>query len=327
MPKPAELFAIGQDLGGTNIVTAAYSSLRGILIRSKIPSLVQEGQRSVLTRMAHEARKVRALSGLPLRRFKALGIGSPGPLDSERGLVLATPNLKGWRKVPVAARLGRATGLKAWLDNDARCAALGEFRRGAGRGAKDLVILTLGTGVGGGIIVGGRLIGGRTHTAGELGWSYLDPRGPRLEFGLPGSVESFASASAIARMARAGATARRRGALWRLCQGRPQRITAKMAHQALKLGDASAKAAWAKAGWALGVAIASYINALNPEKVVLAGGVMAGGGRELLAIARRWAKAGAYPQPYNACRILAAELGDDASVIGAAEMALARSAA
>lgn len=319
-----ERFALALDLGGTNIKATAYSTRRGVLVRQKTPTLIHEGPAAVLARMAGLALRVRALSGLPLRAFGALGVGSPGPLDPVKGVVLKTPNLHGWVRVPVAAALRRRTGLPTFLENDARCAAWGEFVRGAGRGSRDMALLTLGTGVGGGLILDGRLRLGPDFTAGELGFLYGDPRGPKANFGLAGSLEAVASATGLARLAQAALRRRGRGPLWRLCQGRPAKVDAGLAHRALRLGDPSSREAWLRAGTELGRACAGLINALNLERVVLGGGVMQGGGRELLAIVRRTAKAGSFPQPWRRCRIVAAELGNEAGAVGAAELALAR---
>src|SRR5690606_34408516 len=176
------------------------------------------------------------------------GVGSPGPLDPVKGVVLQTPNLRGWRKVPVAATLRRLTGLPTHLENDARCAAWGEFVRGAGRGCRDMALLTLGTGVGGGLILDGKLRLGPDYTAGEFGFLYGDPQGPRANVGLPGSLEAVASATGIARLAQKHLRQRRRGPLWKLCGGQPARVDAAMAHAALKQGDVSARLAWDQAG-------------------------------------------------------------------------------
>lgn len=319
-----ELFALSIDLGGTNIKASAYSSRRGVLVHQTTATGVGDGPVAVLKRMADLALKVRALSEVPLQRYSALGVGSPGPLDPLRGVVLKTPNLHGWKNVPVASVLRRRTGLPCFLENDARAAAWGEFVRGAGQGCRDMLLLTLGTGVGGGIILDGRLRWGPDYTAGELGFLYGDPAGPSAAFGLPGSLEGAASASGLARLARRAVLKRRKGPLWRLCQGKPAGIDAALAHRALRLGDASAKEAWEHAGDALGRAVAGLINGLNIERVVLGGGVMHGGGPELLALVRRTAKAGSFPQPFRRCKIVAASLGNEAGAIGAAELALQR---
>jgi glucokinase len=223
----------------------------------------------------------------------------------------------------VATTLKRLTGLPVRVENDARAAAWGEYVRGAGQGSRDMVMLTLGTGVGGGIILDGALRRGPDFTAGELGFLYGDPQGLRANFGLPGSLEATASATGLAVLAQQALKRRKSGPLWRLCGGKLAKVDAALAHQALLMGDASAKEAWNVAGEALGRGVAGLINALNIERAVLGGGVMQGGGRELLAIVRRTAKAGSFPQPFRRCRIVSAQLGNDAGAVGAAELALA----
>jgi glucokinase len=324
----AEPFALGMDLGASNVTTLAYHRRFGVLVRTRIPSRVSEGPASTLRRLAAELKRVRALSEVPWAAYKGVGLGAPGPLDPKAGLILKTPNLKGWNKVPVVRRLRRSLGLPVLLENDARCAAWAEFRLGAGKGCRDMAMLTLGTGVGGGIILDGALRRGPDHTAGELGFLYLDraPGAPRAAFGLPGSLEGLASATALAQAARASLKRRPRGPLWRLCQGRPERVDAAMVHRALALGDPHARAAWDQAGQALGLASASLINALNLEHLVFGGGVMAGGGKELLSRVKRTAKAGAYPQAFRRCTFSAAMLGPDAGAIGAADLALGAAA-
>ncbi|HXC63020.1 MAG TPA: ROK family protein [bacterium] len=320
----AQPFALGVDLGASTVTTLAYHRRHGVLVRTRMPSRVSDGPALTLARMAAELKRVRALSEVPWEGFKAVGLGAPGPLDLRAGLILKTPNLKGWNRVPVVRRLSRALGLPVLLENDARCAAWAEHALGAGQGCRDMAMLTLGTGVGGGLILDGRLRRGPDGTAGELGFLYLDRHAgaPRANFGLPGSLEALASAPALAKAARAALGLKPGGPLWRLCQGRPARVDAAMVGAALRLGDPAAKAAWDQAGHALGLAAASLINALNLEALVIGGGVMAGGGRELLARVRRTAKAGAYPQAFRRCRISVAALGQEAGAIGAAELAL-----
>ena len=321
-------FALGMDLGASTVTTLAFHRNHGVLVRTRIPSRVSDGPALTLRRLGAELKRVRALSEVPWSAYQAVGLGAPGPLDLRGGLILKTPNLKGWNRVPVVRRLRRALGLPVLLENDARCAAWAEFKFGAGQGCRDMALMTLGTGVGGGLVLDGRLRRGPDHTAGELGFLYLDraPDAPRAAFGLPGSLEGLASAPALVRAARTALGRKPGGPLWELCGGRPDSIDAAMLHRALRRGDPHARAAWDQAGRALGLAAASLMNALNLERLILGGGVMDGGGQELLTRARRTARAGAYPQAFRRCPIVAAALGQDAGAIGAAELALGRPA-
>jgi glucokinase len=289
-----------------------------VMLKSKIPTQVQDGPARILKRLSLEMLRLIALSGVPKSRVRALGVGSPGPLSAAKGLVYETPNLPGWKKVPLVRILARQTGLKVFLENDANCAALGEAAYGAGKGVANVVVLTLGTGVGGGLILNHELYSGPDSTAGELGHFSIDKNGPPCSCGQRGCIELYVSATAMAKRAKGLVAKARKGPLWRLCGGKPARVTAQMAHQALQEGDASAKKTWAEASWALATAVGGYINVFNPDRVILFGSV-AMGSDELLEAARRRSRA--YPQPLRRAKILRAQLGDDAGLIGAAEHA------
>jgi glucokinase len=311
-------FYLGVDLGGTNMAAGLVDSRGRIKVRSSIPTLVSEGPAGVLRRMSREILRLIHASGLSKASVKAVGVGSPGPLSAARGMVLETPNLKGWKNVPLARIVAKKVGLKVFLENDANCAALGEATYGAGRGFRNVVVLTLGTGVGGGLILNGELFSGPDTCAGELGHFAIDKQGPLCGCGQRGCLEMFSSATAMARRARSLVRLSRRGPLWSLCGGDLSKISAKMAHDALLLGDRSAAKVWDESSWALATAIGGYINVFNPDRIILFGGVMQGG-RELLSAVRK--RVHAFPQPLRRARIVRAQLGGDAGLIGAAELA------
>ena len=318
-----ELYSIGLDLGGTNIVAVAYSSKRGILVKTKVASLAQEGAAGVLGRLAHEARKVQALAGLPASKVVAVGLGSPGPLDARRGIVLESPNIKGWHNYPVARKLAAKVHHHVVLENDANAAAVGEHRLGAGRGCQDMIMLTLGTGVGGGIIIAGKLFDGVDTCAGELGHILLSPDGPMIPTGNRGTLEGYASASGIARRAQELMAKDKKSLLWKLSDGNAKAVTSKLVHQGFKRRDKVSVQVWKETAFWLGRGMGTFINIFNPERIVVAGGVMLGGD-ELLAMASKIAKQAAFKRPARTVKILKAKLGDDAGVIGAAEIALER---
>ncbi len=309
------------DLGGTNMAFGLMQRHGRLLARSKIPTQIQDGPKQTLARMAQ------ALSALRQQakgvQIKAIGMGCPGPLNAKTGVVIATPNLVGWKNIPVTRIISQVLKLPAFLDNDARCAALGEWVYGAGQGKYDLLTLTLGTGVGGGVIIGGQPLSGVDSTAGELGHYAIDPHGPVCNCGQRGCLEAYASATALAYRSRVAVAKVKRGPLWRLCGGDLSKVTARLAHQALRQGDPAVKAVWQEAGWALGVSVAGLINVFNPQVVALAGGVM-NGGQELLNDTRRIAKKLAYPTPARRVRIVRSSLNDEAGVLGAGEMAFRR---
>ncbi len=226
-----------------------------------------------------------------------IGVGAPGPLDLAAGRSLRMPNLPGWENVPIVAELERRLGLRVHLINDARAMTLAEHALGAGSGTDTLVCFALGTGVGGGVVVGGRLLDGLNGTVGELGHQTIERRGRRCPCGNRGCLEQYASGPAIARAARSR--------------------TAAEAARAAREGDARAGAAFAGAGAALGVAIANVVLAVGPERVVIGGGV-AGAGDLLLDPARREYLSRNRMMPAERVEILQGRLGAQAGAIGAA---------
>lgn len=302
------------DLGGTWLRAALADSGGRLLVRDRRPTPAG-GPDAVIAAMVAAARQVD-----PEGAAAAVGIAAPGPLDPRAGVVLRMPNLAGWRDVPLAARLADALDRPTHLHNDASVAALGEARAGAGVGADPLVYLTLSTGIGGGIVVGGRLFDGRHGLAGELGHVLLDPAGPACGLGHPGCLEALASGSALARRVRealaAGAIAPD-SPLGILTAEEERSPDAGLLAEAARQGDAWALAAWRSAGDALGRGLASIINTLDPERIVLGGGLVAAwdlwSGAMDAALA-----AAAVTWPERACPILPAALGDDAGLVGAA---------
>jgi glucokinase len=250
-----------------------------------------------------------------------IGIGTPGPLDLERGIVIDAFNL-GWRDFAIRDRLGERVGLPASLDNDANCATWGEFWQGAGRGARSLVGLTLGTGIGGGIVLDGRLIHGASSTAGELGHMTIEFNGRRCKCGNYGCLEAYASGPNIAARAREGIEAGAESLILGLVDENPDMITAVTVYDALMQGDAYANEVMRETAKILGAGVANIVNVLNPEVVVIVGGVTRAG-EHLFAPLRSEVRRRAFKIAQRACRIVPGELPDDAGVIGAAGLFLA----
>ena len=273
------------------------------------PARPREGPVAVARRIARMVRELAVEAGGRFPEDVAgIGAGSPGPLDLDSGTVLETPNL-GWRDVPLRDLLFEAVGVPATLHNDADCAAYGEWSRGAGQGAACLVCLTLGTGIGGGIVLGGRVHHGASGAAGEVGHTCVDVNGRRCGCGARGCVEAYASGSAIAaRAAEAGFRPAGSG-----------RVSAEAVCRAAAAGDARAARIVSGAGTILGVAVANLVHILNPDVVVLVGGV-AKAGEALFAPLRREVRRRAFASAAAACRIVPGALPGTAGVVGAAEL-------
>lgn len=310
---------LGIDLGGTRIKTAVVSGDKEILARDVRSTPADEGVDAVVDAMVESAQAALAEAGV--EAADAAGIGAPGPMNWRTGIVYSPPNLKGWTNVPLADLMGKRLGIPCFVDNDANLACYGEYHKGAGRDVESMCLLTLGTGVGGGIIVFGKLLRGIDGTAGEIGHMTVERDGRQCGCGSRGCLEQYASVTGMVKTAREGLEAGRESALRVACGGDVGRITGKMISDAAEQGDEFARWVVQETGEWLGVGISSLINLLNPEAIVLGGGMISAGDL-LFEATRRRARADAFEVPAKRAQIIPAELGDDAGVIGAAAMAL-----
>jgi glucokinase len=267
-------FAIGVDLGGTNLRIAGVDESGRILEIITTATEVARGRDYVIEEMT-AAIKMLAAKYSEVGALAGVGIGVPGIIDMSTGMLRESPNLPGWSDYPVREEIERRLGSRVILENDANAAALGEYWLGAGNGAGDLCMLTLGTGVGGGIILDGRVWHGMTGMAGELGHITVDREGHPCGCGSRGCVEQYASATAIKRMALEKIGERHALELAKVME-RDKVITAKHVFQLAAAGDPPAVEIFRTVGESLGVVIAGLINALNLPMYVVGGGVSAG---------------------------------------------------
>ena len=313
-------YIIGVDLGGTNIVVGAMpeDGSREIAFRSS-PTRASEGEESVVERMIQMIEDVIAVTmaetGTERTNFLGVGIGAPGPLDRELGIIITAPNL-GWKMFPLRERIQTAIGLRTTLDNDANCATMGEAWTGAAKGAKNVIGVTIGTGIGGGIIIDGRLYHGSSDVAGEIGHMTIDSTGRRCGCGNYGCLEAYASGTAIAERAREALAGETEGVLMTMCDGQLPKITAQMVYKAANEGDLIAVDVVRETARFLGAGIGALLNVLNPEVVVLAGGVV-NAGEALFAPLKVEIRRRAFAPAVDACRIVPGMLGGSAGVVGA----------
>jgi len=316
----SDAWVVGVDIGGTNVVVGVIPVRGGapLALRSE-PTRSERGADAVVADVVRLAGEVieEALhaEGGDRDRVAGVGIGCPGPLDLKRGLVLTTPNL-GWTDYPIRAKIADGLGLPAVLDNDANCATLGEWWQGAGRDVSDLAGITLGTGIGGGLILGGRLVHGTSGTAGEIGHTTINFTGRRCKCGNYGCLEAYASGPNIAARAREGIEAGCTSAIVDLVEGDLDRITAVTVYDALLMGDEHANEVMYETAKMLGAGIANIVNVFNPEMVVIVGGVTRAG-EHLFGPLRSEVRRRAFKVSVEACRIVPGEL-EAAGVIGAA---------
>jgi glucokinase len=317
---PDNRYIIGVDLGGTNTVVGAMTAdgTREFAMHT-IATMPQAGADSVVARIAGLIERVIgetcAATGATRADFTGVGIGSPGPLDRAAGIVIFTPNL-GWRDFPLRDRVSDAVKLPATLDNDANCATLGEWWLGAARGARHVVGLTLGTGIGGGLILDGKLYHGASDAAAELGHTTIDTNGRRCGCGNYGCLEAYASGPAIAERAREALAGGEPSTMPLLVGGDLTRLTAAVVYDAAKQGDELAIEVVRDTARFLGTGIANILNIFNPEVVVLAGGVVQAG-EQLFEPLRAEVRRRAFKPAVDACRIVPGSLPGTAGVVGA----------
>jgi glucokinase len=312
---------IGVDFGGTNIVTAVVDTHGAIVAKTKIAAEIPRGVAQVVANITQSMRDATARADVALDNVIAIGLGSPGPLNSREGIVINPPNLNGWNNVPLRRMIEDEFRLPVVLDNDANAAAFGEFWAGAGKDVNTLVCFTLGTGVGGGIIIDGKLLRGPDDTGGELGHCTIDYDGYPCKCGNRGCLETYVSATAIVRRMRDAIECGEKTIIFELVDGHLDRLTSKLVHTALLKGDALAARIMHETGVFLGIGIANAVNALNPDMIVICGGVIEAG-EHLFAPAREEVKKRAFEGPARRAQIVPAVLGDDAGCIGAAGIAL-----
>ena len=316
---------VGVDLGGTNTSVGVLPIDGGngeMLVMTTKPTEASKGAKYVVDKvvgMVNDAiRTVASENGGSKDDFAGIGIGSPGPLDRKTGTIINTPNL-GWRNFPLRDLISNQVGLPAALDNDANCATYGEWWLGAGKNVDNLVGFTLGTGIGGGIVLGGKIFHGIGDVAGELGHMTIDSTGRKCNCGNYGCLEAYASGPAIAARAVEGIEAGAETVLPDLVDGDLDKITAATVYEGAVLGDAYANAVMKETAKFLGTGVANIINILNPQMVVIAGGVTQAGDHLFVPL-RAEVRRRAFKSAQEACQIVPAKLLGSAGVIGAIAM-------
>lgn len=311
--------AIGIDLGGTNLKGAAVDPHGRILAKRTDPCEVRRGPDAVVADMAELIDALLAEVSVPRSELVGVGLGTPGPLSQREGRILKTANLPGWQDVPIAAMLAERTGGPVTLDNDGNAAAFGEFWAGAGRGCDDLVMLTLGTGVGAGVVLGGRVLHGHFENAAELGHTIVAVDGLPCSCGQRGCLERYASAAGVARRVveavREGESSTLSGAVHA-----GEAIDSRRVVECALAGDALCRRIWDEACLYLAVACINIQHAYNPARVILGGG-MSSAGDFLLDRVKEHAQRRKWSLHEDLPDIVLAGLGKGAGMVGAAGLA------
>lgn len=310
------MYRIGIDLGGTNIAVGVVNDAYAIIARHSVPTGAQRGAAAVIHDMIGAVDTVLAQAHLTASDCESIGIGSPGTCDSQRGTVVRAYNLQ-WFDVPVCQLLQTHFGIPVRLSNDANCAALAETVAGAARGCRNMVLITLGTGVGGGIIIDGKIHAGMRTAGAELGHTLLVLNGAPCTCGRRGCWEAYASATALIRQAIAAAKAHPDSQLARIS---PEEITGRTVFACADQGDATAQAVIDQYCVYIAAGCTDLVNALAPEMLLLGGGISQQGERILQPI-RNYVADNCFGQHEGAIPIIrTAQLGNEAGIIGAAAL-------
>lgn len=310
------MYRIGIDLGGTNIAVGLVDETHRIIARCSMPTGADRGVAAVIGDMIHAVDSVLKDAGFTAADCSGIGIGSPGTCDSRTGTVIRAYNLN-WFHVPVCQILRDRFGIPVYLSNDANCAALAETVAGAARGVQNMVLITLGTGVGGGIILGGRIHDGLRSAGGELGHILLVLDGEPCTCGRRGCWEAYASATALIRQTQKAALANPHSLLARTS---PEDMTGRTVFEAADCGDTAAQAVIDRYCEYIAAGFTDIVNALAPEMILLGGGISREGERILQPI-REYVADHCFGQHEGAIPVIAAaQLGSEAGIIGSAAL-------
>lgn len=306
---------IGIDVGGTNVKIALVDNDGKIIYSNTVPTYAQMGYEYTVNNIKQAIRDLMKETNTDSKSIEAIGFDFPGQVDYKTGVVKLAPNIPGWVNVPIAQMIEEEFHIPTKIDNDVRCAALGEMKFGAGRGCENFVCITVGTGIGSGLVINGQLVRGAANAAGEIGHIKLQMNdGPICGCGDTGCLEAFASGPSIVAMAqeylKGGKSTKYRE------MAADGEITPYIVAKAAEAGDPVAKRIFEIVGTYIGMGLVSVINLLNPEKVIIGGGV-AEAGDLLLNPIRKTIKERAMVVAGNSVEIVRAELGNSAGVIGA----------
>lgn len=312
-------FAVGIDLGGTYTKLALVDTKGRVSHRAKLSTTAYGTRAGLVAAIVAEVRSVLERARLSPKNISGVGIGVPGTVDFKRGWVYNLTNVPGWKNTPLKRMLESKLGLPVLVDNDVNLMALGEYRFGAGRGAENLVCITLGTGVGGGIIIDGRLYRGSAYSAGEVGHMPLKEEGLPCGCGGYGCLERYVGNRYIVDELKRKIRRGNPTIIKKLINNDLSALTPEVISKAALKGDRLSIDFWNTVGERIGVTLAGIVNLLNPDRIIIGGGV-ADAGDPLFKSIRNTVDERAMPVPGKAVKILKAKLGNDAGIIGAAAL-------
>lgn len=307
---------IGIDVGGTNLVAGVVDENGNILDKVSHPVDKNLSAEEMCAELARMAKAVCTVSGIPVKEIAAVGVGLPGLVDNKTGLVIKTPNMP-FNGTPFRELFQQVWDVPVYLGNDANCAAIGEYFAGAAKSSNSAVVVTIGTGLGGGLVVDGKLLTGFGNAGMEVGHMIIHPNGMMCGCGHRGCWEQYGSATALIRLTRIEMERNKETLLWEVCEHNKSNVTGRTAFQAARLGDAAAKRVLAQYLEGLSIGLINLVNILQPEIICLGGGVSNAEDDLLLDPLRELVSAGVFDK-HVPVRLEKASLGNDAGVVGAA---------
>lgn len=315
------MYVFGVDIGGTGVKAGIVDEQGKIVIKSSIPTDRGHDYKVIVKDIADQLKKLAADSGIAMSEISAIGVGCPGAINSQKGTVDYSNNLC-WENVPFLAELKQYIDLPSAISNDANVAALGETKFGAGKAFSDTVFITLGTGVGGGVVIGGKLFEGNESKGTELGHTVIVRGGELCTCGRRGCLEAYASATALIRDTKVAMKKDKRSKMWDYVDGDIDKVDGKTAFECSKMGDYSAQKVVEDYIEALGEGLCNFANIFRPQAIILGGGVCAQG-EYLTAPLRQFLANYCYGGEHSPeVKILIATLGNDAGLIGAASLVM-----
>ena len=314
-------YVIGVDLGGTKILAGVFKPSLESVATTKLSTKSQRGVDKVIERIARCVQDAVDEADLTIKQIAGVGIGAPGAVDFDAGAVIFAPNLPGWKDVPLKKELEKLLGVPVFVENDCNIAALGVYAAELKAKPRSMVGIFVGTGIGGGIIIGGELYSGFGHTAGEIGHMVLEINGPKCGCGNKGCFEALASRTAIFQQLKAGIKDGEKTLLTDMLGDDLEDLRSGDLRKAIRRGDKFVDRVIDGAAEYIGIATANLVNILNPEVVVLGGGVMEALADEMMSVIVETARDYAMPGAMRGVEILASKLGDSAGITGGAVLA------
>lgn len=311
------MYTIGIDLGGTNIAAGIVDENMNIVAKGSVPTNIPRSAEEIISDMAALAKKLAGDSSIPMDEIKWIGIGTPGTANCDTGIIEYSCNLD-FKNVPIVSMMEKKTRIKVFIENDANAAAYGEFKAGAAKGSKSAVAITLGTGVGGGIIIDGRILQGFNFAGAELGHTVIVQDGRKCGCGRKGCFEAYASATGLANLTKESMNEHKDSIMWKIVKGDLKKVNGKTAFDAMRAGDAAGSKVVEEYITYLGCGLVNVINIFQPEVLCIGGGICKEGDNLLRPLNKIIEKERYSKYSKNQTKLCVAELGNDAGIIGAA---------